>query len=258
MPVAGGGFEQCYNAQAVVAADSLLVIAADVVQAPNDKQQLEPMLGKIAELPERTGQGRDVAGGQRLFQRGQRECLRRGGDRSADRDGPGERIIPRSPNVSPPIRRRRRTPRRSKRWTIACKTHGGQEALRVAQADARTGVRHHQIGAGLPPVPAAWPRQCARRVEPRDHGLEHEADVRSWRARSEPRTPPLGAYWRTDRPAVRNDLNRANCVNIRQAPPPARCRPAEMQPVPDKPSPTSLRQMGWTAPNGISVPRYGS
>ena len=48
MPVAGGGFEQCYNAQAMVAADSLLVIAADVVQAPNDKQQLEPMLGKLA------------------------------------------------------------------------------------------------------------------------------------------------------------------------------------------------------------------
>src|SRR3954449_12481504 len=33
MPVAGGGFEQCYNAQAVVAAGSLLVVAADVVQA---------------------------------------------------------------------------------------------------------------------------------------------------------------------------------------------------------------------------------
>src|SRR5271163_4367499 len=31
MPVAGGGFEQCYNAQAVVAAESLLVIAVDVV-----------------------------------------------------------------------------------------------------------------------------------------------------------------------------------------------------------------------------------
>jgi len=42
MPVAGGGFEQCYNAQAAVAADSLLVIA-DVGQAPNDKQQLAPM-----------------------------------------------------------------------------------------------------------------------------------------------------------------------------------------------------------------------
>ena len=55
MPIAGGGFEQCYNAQAGVAADSLLVVAADVVQAPNDKQQLEPMLGKLAELPGELG-----------------------------------------------------------------------------------------------------------------------------------------------------------------------------------------------------------
>ena len=29
MPVADGGFEQCYNVQAAVAADSLLVIAVD-------------------------------------------------------------------------------------------------------------------------------------------------------------------------------------------------------------------------------------
>ena len=42
MPVAGGGFDQCYNAQAAVAAGSLLVVATDVVQAPNDKQQIEP------------------------------------------------------------------------------------------------------------------------------------------------------------------------------------------------------------------------
>ena len=50
MPVAGGGFEQCYNAQAAVAAGSLLVIATDVVQAPNDKQQVAPMLGKLARV----------------------------------------------------------------------------------------------------------------------------------------------------------------------------------------------------------------
>jgi transposase len=55
MPVAGGGFEQCYNAQAVVTEDSLLVVAGDVVQAPNDKQQLEPMLAKTAALPEELG-----------------------------------------------------------------------------------------------------------------------------------------------------------------------------------------------------------
>src|SRR6202163_915779 len=55
MPVAGGGFEQCYNAQAAVAADSLLVIPAQVVQAPNDKQQIEPMLNDIDTLPDELG-----------------------------------------------------------------------------------------------------------------------------------------------------------------------------------------------------------
>ncbi len=56
MPVAGGGFDQCYNAQAVVVAGSLLVVAADVVQAPNDKRQLAPMLDKLAALPEDLGE----------------------------------------------------------------------------------------------------------------------------------------------------------------------------------------------------------
>src|SRR3546814_19298261 len=55
MPVAGGGFDQCYNAQAAVATETLLVIAADVTQAPNDKQQLVPMIDRIAALPEELG-----------------------------------------------------------------------------------------------------------------------------------------------------------------------------------------------------------
>ena len=55
MPVAGGGFDQCYNAQAAVAAGSLLVVASAVSQAPNDKQQLEPMLDKIEALADELG-----------------------------------------------------------------------------------------------------------------------------------------------------------------------------------------------------------
>jgi transposase len=55
MPVPGGGFEQCYNAQAVVAEGSLLVVAADVVQTTNDKQQLQPMLSKVEALPDELG-----------------------------------------------------------------------------------------------------------------------------------------------------------------------------------------------------------
>ncbi|MDQ2764578.1 MAG: IS1182 family transposase [Pseudomonadota bacterium] len=70
MPVAGGGFEQCYNAQAVVAAGSLLVIAADVTQAPNDKQQLEPMLGKLAELPDAWGKVGELLADNGYFSEG--------------------------------------------------------------------------------------------------------------------------------------------------------------------------------------------
>ena len=55
MPVAGGGFEQCYNAQAAVASGRLLVVVADVTQAPNDKQQLVPALDKIDRLPDELG-----------------------------------------------------------------------------------------------------------------------------------------------------------------------------------------------------------
>jgi transposase len=51
MKVAGGGFEQCYNAQALVAADSLLVVATHVTQAGNDKQQVEPILAQVEALP---------------------------------------------------------------------------------------------------------------------------------------------------------------------------------------------------------------
>ena len=55
MLVAGGGFEQCYNAQATVTADSLLVVTADVVQAANDKREIEPALAALARLPEALG-----------------------------------------------------------------------------------------------------------------------------------------------------------------------------------------------------------
>jgi transposase len=44
MRVSGGGFEQCYNAQAAVDAKTMLVVATGLTQAPNDKQQVTPMI----------------------------------------------------------------------------------------------------------------------------------------------------------------------------------------------------------------------
>lgn len=52
MKVAGGGFEQCYNAQAVVDTESMLVLATHVTQATNDKEQVEPMVEKMQANPE--------------------------------------------------------------------------------------------------------------------------------------------------------------------------------------------------------------
>jgi transposase len=55
MKVAGGGFDQCYNAQALVATGSMLIVANEVTQAPNDKGQLAPMIEKIKALPKELG-----------------------------------------------------------------------------------------------------------------------------------------------------------------------------------------------------------
>ena len=52
MKIAGGGFEQCYNAQAVVDTESMLIVAPDVTQAGNDKEQVEPMVAKVQANPE--------------------------------------------------------------------------------------------------------------------------------------------------------------------------------------------------------------
>jgi len=55
MPGPGGGFEQSYNAQAAVDTDTMLVVGTGLTQAANDKQQLEPMLEVLGELPEDLG-----------------------------------------------------------------------------------------------------------------------------------------------------------------------------------------------------------
>ncbi len=51
MPVAGGGFEQCCNAQAAVDASTMLIMGIGVTQAPNDKNQITPMVETLKALP---------------------------------------------------------------------------------------------------------------------------------------------------------------------------------------------------------------
>jgi transposase len=60
MKVAGGGFDQCYNAQAVVATGSMLIVATEVTQAANDKEQLKPMIEKLKALPKELGRTKRI------------------------------------------------------------------------------------------------------------------------------------------------------------------------------------------------------
>lgn len=55
MPVSGGGFEQAFNAQAAVDTESMLVVATGLTQAPNDKEQVKPMLEILAARTRRLG-----------------------------------------------------------------------------------------------------------------------------------------------------------------------------------------------------------
>ena len=79
MPVAGGGFEQCYNAQAAVAAGSMLVVAVDVTQAPNDKQEIEPTLEKLDALPEELGEVEKLLADTGYFSAGNVEACEKAG-----------------------------------------------------------------------------------------------------------------------------------------------------------------------------------
>ena len=122
MPVAGGGFEQCYNAQAAVAADSLLVVAADVSQAPNDKGQLTPMLDKLAGLPDDLGRPDALLADAGYFSEANVEaCARAGIDpliaagRDAHHPAVDERFAPAPPAPEDPtplvaMRHRLKTP----------------------------------------------------------------------------------------------------------------------------------------------------
>jgi transposase len=79
MPVAGGGFDQCYNAQAAVAAGSLLVVAVDVSHAPNDKRQLAPVLDKIGALPGELGKPENLLADTGYFSAANVEACQKAG-----------------------------------------------------------------------------------------------------------------------------------------------------------------------------------
>ncbi len=60
MPTASGGFEQAYNAQAGVDVKTHLIVEQHVTQHTNDKQEIEPALAAIGQLPKALGEAENL------------------------------------------------------------------------------------------------------------------------------------------------------------------------------------------------------
>jgi hypothetical protein len=175
--VAGGGFEQCYNAQAAVAADSLLVVAIDVVQAPNDKQQLEPIwrfgtfrcrernaeiLDKLAELPAELGKVDELLADNGYYSEGNVNACAAAGiepviamGREAHRPSLAERF------VEAPVPPENPTPVEAMRHRLQTKDGKKRYALRKQTPEPVFGIIKSVLGFRqfLPRV--AWTRYAA-------------------------------------------------------------------------------------------------
>ena len=176
MPVAGGGFDQCYNAQAVVATESLLVIAGEVVQAPNDKQQIAPMLEKIDALSEQFGRPETLLADNGYFSEANvMQCAAAkiepliATGRQPHHPSWRERFAAPLPAPENP------TPVEAMAWRLRT-PHGKQlYGLRKQTPEPVFGIIKSVMGfrqfllRGL--------RSRSRRVEPRHHGLEHQENV---------------------------------------------------------------------------------
>jgi transposase len=178
MKVAGGGFDQCYNAQAVVATGSMLIVATEVTQAANDKEQLVPMVEKLEALPQELGRAECIlADNGYLSEANVEQCeaahieplIALGRCRHhvswKQRFVPAPKSPPASATPLEKMAHRLRTPR-------------GKETVRAARADPGSGLRHHQVGDGLSPMLAAGAQKRQKRVESGDDELEHQAKLR--------------------------------------------------------------------------------
>ena len=77
MPVSGGGFDQCYNAQASVDTDTMLIVGHHLSQSPNDKQEIKPALDSLTALPESLGTVEGLLGDAGYFSEANVErCLK--------------------------------------------------------------------------------------------------------------------------------------------------------------------------------------
>jgi transposase len=147
MRAADGGFEQSYNAQAVVDTESMLVVVPFVTQAVNDKEQVQPALEKLQALPEEVGRPETLLGDNGYFSERNVNLCREAGIEpmlAVGRDAHHPHWSDRFSEPPPPPDN-----------ATPLQNPFGEGGLCPAQADGGAGLRDHQIGHGIPPVPDA-------------------------------------------------------------------------------------------------------
>jgi hypothetical protein len=114
----GGGFEQSFNAQAAVDADSRLVVATNVVNTPVDAKQVEPMLERLGQLPEELGKVDKLLGDAGFFSARRTSSIASGaGSCRTSRGGVISTICP-GTNARHAPSRYRQAPTRCSAWRI--------------------------------------------------------------------------------------------------------------------------------------------
>ena len=178
MPMPGGGFEQAYNAQAAVDAATMLVVATGLTQAPNDKEQVQPMrktlqaqaqqLGDVQTLIADTGYcseknllACEEANIEPLIAVAREDHHPHWSDHHTE-------PAPLAQGATP-VQTMAHSPEDLGRW----------RRLRLAQTNGGAGLWDHQVGDGLLSVFDARIEQGDRGVEPGVSGLECEAHGRT-------------------------------------------------------------------------------
>jgi len=149
-----------------------------VVQAPNDKQQLAPMLSQIGALPEGLGDPETLLADTGYFSAANVETCAKAGIEPLIAMG-------RQPHHPPLAERFEKAPPAPKNPTAVeamahrLKTPEGRDlyALRKQTPEPVFGIIKAVLGFRQFSLRGLGPG--ARRVEPRDHGLEHQTDVRA-------------------------------------------------------------------------------
>jgi Transposase DDE domain len=160
VPASGGGFEQAYNAQAVVDVGTMMIVAQHISQNPNDKQEVKPALDNLDVVAAVIGKAEALIADTGYF--------------SADNvDACHEHQL--EPYIAAWSRRTLPAPGRAAEPTIAggrgrqCgRSHEASAAhprrargVRNPQVHRRANLRDHQIRARVPPFLFVVCRQCS-------------------------------------------------------------------------------------------------